>query len=145
MHDRADRRTQHPQSRDDRTGTHARFTPLDDDNRQCGEPVDVVGRVRVTSRWIGRKGAPQGAVLVMITIDDVAQGRALAGYTRFKVETWQQDGAAPSEWRHGVDYAVVVNAVVITPRWVEVEGYSRLVDGLLGASNEGAPPPPFGR
>jgi hypothetical protein len=146
VHDRADARAADRNGRDDRTATHALFTPLDVDGIACGDPIAVTCRTRVTSRWLGGKDPARRGILVVVTVDDVAQGAPLAAHDRFMVETWRWVEGDPGRkrgWYHDVEYAVAVDGVVIAPGWVEVEGYAQLVNGLLSAGHEGAEAPPF--
>lgn len=134
-----------PRTYDDRTGPYARFTPLDPDNVPAGDPVDITARVRVTSRATGSPD-PTRAVQVVVTVDDRTAGAALASHPRWEVETWtRQDPTAWREgfWVYGIDYAVAVDAFLITPTHVELEGYSQVVDMSYGYQGEGAQPPPW--
>lgn len=146
-HVRADVFARNDATRSDRVATHARFTPLavDDDTPVPDDvaAVDLVCRVRVSSRWTGAED-PDRANLWVATVDDKDQGAALASWPLWRVETWTPVAAstyAKATWWWSVDYRVAVDACLVAPAWVELEGWSRIVRDGYGEDRAGAAPP----
>lgn len=146
-HDRADIFARNDATRSDRIATHARFTPqaVDDDTPVPDDvaAIDVVGRVRVSSRWTGAED-PDRANLIVVTVDDKGQGAALGAWPLWRVETWTPvpgSQYAKATWWWAVDYRVAVDGCLVTPAWVELEGWSQIVRGGYGEDRAGAAPP----
>ncbi|MFI7278517.1 hypothetical protein [Streptomyces sp. NPDC049879] len=144
-HDRADMRHGYPRNRTDRTASFALFTPLgDDDQPVVDQPaVQVAGRTRITTRWIGSKAAdPDLANHAVVTVDDRTKSRELLSWMRWRIETWEHHGADPATgWTWTSTYAVAVDGALSTPYWVELEGVSVAVAAGYGESRSGVEAP----